>query len=397
MALASGTHVGPYEITGAIGAGGMGEVYRARDPKLGRDVAIKVLPEAFARDAERMARFQREAKVLASLSHPNIATIYGLEDSGTTRALVMELVEGPTLADRIKAGPIPVDEAIRIARQIADALEYAHERGIIHRDLKPANIKVAPDDTVKVLDFGLAKALEGDPFSIDISTSPTISRVATMQGVLLGTAAYMSPEQAKAKSVDRRADIWAFGCVLYEAIATARRAVELAPTDFFPSYVLGVVYFYRGQFDKAIEWLRKATEIDPGSPLGHSLLAHAHAAVGQRERAIEESDIALALSRRGTIVLLRRADVHAVLGEIGEAREILEEVEKKWKPDGASSLWIAVAHASLGEKDTAFEWLEKAFQERVAFLVFLKVPSYFGSLHGDPRFDDLVKRISIPD
>src|SRR5215472_15334078 len=190
MAIQPGTHVGPYEILSAIGAGGMGEVYRARDPKLGRDVAIKVLPQEFARDAERMARFQREAKVLASLSHPNIATIYGLEDSGSTRALVMELVEGPTLADRIKAGPIPVDEAVRIAKQIADALEYAHERGIIHRDLKPANVKVTNDDAVKVLDFGLAKALEGDPSSFDISTSPTISRMATMQGVLLGTAAY---------------------------------------------------------------------------------------------------------------------------------------------------------------------------------------------------------------
>jgi eukaryotic-like serine/threonine-protein kinase len=222
MALASGTHVGPYKITGAIGAGGMGEVYRARDPKLGREVAIKVLPEAFARDAERISRFQREAKVLASLSHPNIATIYGLEDSSSTCALVMELVEGPTLADRIKAGPIPVDEAVRIARQIADALEYAHERGIIHRDLKPANIKLAPGDTVKVLDFGLAKALEGDPSSIDISTSPTISRMATQAGVLFGTAAYMSPEQAKAKPVDRRADIWAFGCVVYEMLTGKR-------------------------------------------------------------------------------------------------------------------------------------------------------------------------------
>jgi eukaryotic-like serine/threonine-protein kinase len=218
MAVVPGTHVGPYEILAAIGAGGMGEVYRARDSKLGRDVAIKVLPEAFARDTERMARFQREAKVLASLDHPNIATIHGLEESDGARALVMQLVEGPTLADRIQAGPIPVDESVRIARQIADALEYAHERGIIHRDLKPANVKVTNDDAVKVLDFGLAKALEGDPSSIDISTSPTISRMATQQGVLLGTAAYMSPEQAKAKPVDRRADIWAFGCVLYEML-----------------------------------------------------------------------------------------------------------------------------------------------------------------------------------
>jgi eukaryotic-like serine/threonine-protein kinase len=223
LVLNSGTKLGPYDITGAIGKGGMGEVYRAHDSKLGRDVALKVLPEAFARDAERMARFQREAKLLASLSHPNIAAIYGFEDSGSTRALVMEMVEGPTLADRIRTGPIPTDETLRIARQIADALEYAHERGIVHRDLKPANVKVTQDDAVKVLDFGLAKAVEGDASSIDISTSPTITRMATQAGVLLGTAAYMSPEQAKGKPVDRRADIWAFGCVLYEML-TAKHA-----------------------------------------------------------------------------------------------------------------------------------------------------------------------------
>jgi serine/threonine-protein kinase len=218
MALSIGTKLGPYEILAALGAGGMGEVYRARDAKLGRDVALKVLPEAFARDGERMARFQREAKVLASLNHPNIATIHGLEDSGPTHALVMELVEGPTLADRIKQGPIPIDEVVRIAKQICEGLEYAHERGIVHRDLKPANVKVTLDDAVKVLDFGLAKAIEGDATSMDISTSPTITRMATLAGVLLGTAAYMSPEQAKAKPVDRRADIWAFGCVLYEML-----------------------------------------------------------------------------------------------------------------------------------------------------------------------------------
>jgi len=225
MAIQSGSHLGHYEIVAAIGAGGMGEVYRARDGKLGRDVALKVLPEAFARDAERMARFQREAKVLASLNHPNIAAIYGFEDSNGAHALVMELVEGPTLADRIKQGPIPIDEALRIAKQICEALEYAHERGIVHRDLKPANIKVTSDDAVKVLDFGLAKAIEGDSSSVDISSSPTMSRLATMQGVLLGTAAYMSPEQAKAKPVDRRTDIWAFGCVLYEML-TGKRAFD---------------------------------------------------------------------------------------------------------------------------------------------------------------------------
>jgi eukaryotic-like serine/threonine-protein kinase len=218
MARSPGSHVGPYEIISAIGAGGMGEVYRARDAKLGRDVAIKILPDVFAYNSERMARFQREAKVLASLSHTNIASIYGLEDSSTTHALVMELIEGLTLADRIKSGPIPISEALPIAKQMCEALEYAHEHGIVHRDLKPANVKVTNEDAVKVLDFGLAKALEGDASSIDIANSPTVSRMATQAGVLLGTGAYMSPEQAKGKAVDRRADIWAFGCVLYEML-----------------------------------------------------------------------------------------------------------------------------------------------------------------------------------
>ena len=202
-------------------------VYEAEDLNLGRHVALKVLPTAFARDAERMARFEREAKVLASLNHPNIASIYGLENSGglenSTQALVMELAAGPTLAERIRSGPLPIDEALRIAKQIAEALEYAHEHGIVHRDLKPANVKVTGDDTVKVLDFGLAKAVEGDAASADFSNSPTISRMATQAGVLLGTAAYMAPEQAKGKPVDRRADIWAFGCVLYEML-TGRMA-----------------------------------------------------------------------------------------------------------------------------------------------------------------------------
>jgi eukaryotic-like serine/threonine-protein kinase len=238
MALVTGSRLGPYEILAPIGAGGMGEVYRARDAKLGRDVALKVLPEAFARDADRMARFQREAKVLASLNHPNIASIYGLEDSGVTHALVMELVEGPTLADRIKSGPIPIDEALRIAKQITEALEYAHERGIVHRDLKPANVKVTNDDAVKVLDFGLAKAIEGDAASIDIATSPTMSRMATLAGVLLGTAAYMSPEQAKAKPVDRRADIWAFGCVLYEMLTSKMTFSGETVTDTLAAVIM---------------------------------------------------------------------------------------------------------------------------------------------------------------
>src|SRR5256885_13172389 len=214
MALPAGTRLGSYEIVGALGAGGMGEVYRARDTKLGRDVALKILPELFASDGDRLARFQREAQVLASLNHTNIAAIYGLEDSGGVRALVLELVEGPTLADRIAQGPIPLDEALPIAQQIAKALEAAHEQGIIHRDLKPANIKLRPDGTVKVLDFGLAKAL--DPVSGlrgDISNSPTITSPAMMtgQGVIIGTAAYMSPEQARGRLADKRSDVWAFG------------------------------------------------------------------------------------------------------------------------------------------------------------------------------------------
>src|ERR1700682_5928034 len=197
MALAAGTKLGSYEVLAQIGAGGMGEVYQAHDNKLGRDVAIKVLPEAFAHDPERLSRFQREAKMLASLNHPNIATIHGLEQSGGTSYLVMELVSGETLQERVKReGPVPVEEALAIAKQIAEALEAAHEKGIIHRDLKPANVKLTPEGKVKVLDFGLAKAFAGDGANDDPSNSPTLSAAATMQGVILGTAAYMSPEQA---------------------------------------------------------------------------------------------------------------------------------------------------------------------------------------------------------
>jgi serine/threonine-protein kinase len=233
MTLQPGIRLGPYEVLSALGAGGMGEVYRARDTRLGREVAIKVLPEAFAADAERVARFQREAQVLASLNHSNIAAIYGLEDGPAeagphARALVLELVEGPTLADRIAQRPLPLDEALPIAKQIAEALEAAHEHGIVHRDLKPANIKLRADGTVKVLDFGLAKLT--DPAhapASDLSLSPTITSPAMMTGVgmILGTAAYMAPEQAKGRPADKRSDVWAFGCVLYEML-TGKRAFD---------------------------------------------------------------------------------------------------------------------------------------------------------------------------
>ena len=217
--------IGPYRVLGKLGAGGMGEVYRARDVKLNRDVAIKVLPDLFSADPDRLARFRREAQVLASLNHPNIGHIYGLEDSSGAHALVLELIEGPTLADRIAQGPIPLDEAIPIARQIADALECAHEQGIVHRDLKPANIKLRPDGTVKVLDFGLAKALDPTASSPDAMNSPTLTARGTQLGIIVGTAAYMAPEQARGRAVDRRADIWAFGVVLYEMLS-GKRAFE---------------------------------------------------------------------------------------------------------------------------------------------------------------------------
>jgi Tol biopolymer transport system component len=207
-----------YEITSQLGKGGMGEVFRAKDQKLGRDVAIKVLPEEFAKDADRVARFQREAKLLASLNHPNIAAIHGLEEADGINFLVLELVEGETLADQIKKGPIPIEEALKSALQIAEALEAAHEKGVIHRDLKPSNIKVTPEGKVKVLDFGLAKAYAGDREEVNLSNSPTLSDAATQQGVILGTAAYMSPEQARGEAVDKKADIWAFGVVLFEML-----------------------------------------------------------------------------------------------------------------------------------------------------------------------------------
>ena len=243
MALAAGVRLGPYEIHSAIGAGGMGEVWKARDTTLGRDVALKILPDHLALDLDRLARFKREAQILASLNHPNIGAIHGFQEAdgvqpssqgsgepgrspqGVVRALVLELVEGPTLADRIAQGPIPIDEALPIARQIAEALEAAHEQGIIHRDLKPANIKLRPDGAVKVLDFGLAKAI--DPavavVSPDPSVSPTITiAAATHVGVILGTAAYMSPEQARGRPTDRRSDVWAFGCLLFEMLSGTR-------------------------------------------------------------------------------------------------------------------------------------------------------------------------------
>jgi Tol biopolymer transport system component len=240
--LVSGSRVGVFEVTGLLGEGGMGKVYRARDTRLNRDVALKLLPDAFAADPDRLARFTREAQTLAALNHPHIAQIHGLEETGGVRALVMELVEGEDLAERLARGPLPLDEALPIARQIAEALEAAHEQGIIHRDLKPANIKVKPDGTVKVLDFGLAKAVDPGagsraPGSVEAMNSPTLSVHATQAGVILGTAAYMSPEQARGRATDKRSDVWAFGCVLFEMLSGTRAFDGEDATEIIASVV----------------------------------------------------------------------------------------------------------------------------------------------------------------
>jgi serine/threonine-protein kinase len=261
MALAPGDRVGAYEVVAPLGAGGMGEVYRARDHKLGRDVALKVLPDTFAADADRMARFEREAKVLAALNHPNIAAIYGLED----RALVLELVEGENLA-----GPLPVETAVRYALQIASALEAAHEKGIVHRDLKPGNIKVTPAGTVKVLDFGLASVGQAGSAGSNSTQSPTLTLAATQSGVILGTAAYMPPEQARGKVVDKRADIWAFGCVLYEMLVGKQTFGGESVVDILGAVVRAEPEWSRLPADtpeNVRRVLRRCLEKDPASRL----------------------------------------------------------------------------------------------------------------------------------
>ena len=279
MALNVGSRLGHYEVTALIGEGGMGQVYQATDTKLNRQVALKILPEAFATDPDRLARFQREAQVLASLNHPNIAAIHGLEESEDTRASVLELVEGPTLADRIAIGPIPLDEALPIAKQIAEALEAAHEAGVIHRDLKPANIKVKDDGTVKVLDFGLAKALDTTPDG-DPSLSPTLTAAATQMGVIMGTAAYMSPEQARGKPVDKRSDIWAFGVVLLEML-TGRKVFEGEDVSMTLSSVL----------QREPEWNRLPSAMSPSL----SVFLHRCLEKDPKQRVHDVADVRLAM------------------------------------------------------------------------------------------------------
>ncbi len=255
--MSIGQRFGAYQLQAFLGAGGMGEVYQARDSKLGRDVAIKILPRAFTSDADRRARFEREARLLATLNHPHIGAIYGVEDADGMRGLVLELVEGETLAERIKREPLPVSEALGFARQIAAALDAAHEKGIVHRDLKPANIKITPDGVVKVLDFGLAKAVTGDNVTMrDLSHSPTLTFSGTNEGIILGTAPYMSPEQARGKPVDKRADVWAFGCVLYEML-TGRAAFSGETVSDTIAAVLG----------REVDWSAIPPQVPPATAL----------------------------------------------------------------------------------------------------------------------------------
>ena len=269
MTLTPGSRLGTYEILGPLGAGGMGEVYRARDRKLGREVAIKVLPEEFARDASRVARFEREARMLAAVNHPSIAAIYGAEEDGSARYIVMELVEGDTLADLLIGGPLPVAESLRLSVQILEALEVAHEKGVIHRDLKPANIKITPENKVKILDFGLAKAMDL-PYAGDISRTPTAVMDQSRAGDILGTPGFMSPEQARGKDTDRRTDIWAFGCLLYEML-TGRRAFR---GESLPDVIVAILErepdwnaLPARVPERVRELLRRCLEKDPGHRL----------------------------------------------------------------------------------------------------------------------------------
>ncbi|MBI5169118.1 MAG: protein kinase [Candidatus Eisenbacteria bacterium] len=272
MALTAGDKLGPYEIVAPLGAGGMGEVYRARDTRLHREVALKVLPTAFAQDPERIARFEREAKLLASLNHPHIGALYGLEESEGRRVLVLELVAGESLAERLRRGPMPLDEALPIACQIASALEAAHESGVVHRDLKPGNVMLRPDGTIKVLDFGLAKGGAGDPKSSDpqLSASPTMTYAATQAGVILGTAAYMSPEQARGRAVDRRSDIWSFGCVLLELLTGRPAFAGETVSDTLASILKSEpdwITLPAGTPRRVSELLRRCLRKDPASRL----------------------------------------------------------------------------------------------------------------------------------
>jgi hypothetical protein len=363
VALASGSRLGPYDILAPLGAGGMGEVYRARDTKLGRDVALKVLPDSLAHDPERLARFEREAHLLAALNHPSIAHIHGFEDSTSTPALVMELVDGPTLADRIAQGPIPLDEALPIAKQIAEALEAAHEQGVIHRDLKPANIKVRADGTVKVLDFGLAKAFDPTASSgAGATMSPTLSIHATQGGIILGTAAYMAPEQARGKSVDKRADIWAFGCVLFEML-TGKRAFDGEDVSETLAAVL----------TRDVDWKALPTDVPP------------------RLRALLRDCLVRDPKQRLRDIGDARRVLDQIIAGAPEPAAVIASAQSQTRPSGARALpWGVAAIALAAAAALAFVHFREAppTQQRVRFQISAPEKSPIGlfALSPDGRY-----------
>jgi serine/threonine-protein kinase len=361
MPLATGSKFGVYSILGPLGSGGMGEVYRALDTRLGREVAVKTLPEEFSRDPERLARFEREARTLAALNHPSIAAIYGLEESEDARFIVMELVPGETLSEKLSHGPLPLDEALKVARQIADALETAHERGIIHRDLKPANIKVTPEGRVKVLDLGLAKVLDAKATGSEpgLSLSPTLVTDGTQPGVILGTAEFMSPEQARGKPVDKRTDIWSFGCVLYElltgrrifggetasdvlaAILTAEPRWDLLPREIparirdllrrslqkDPSHRLRDVGDARIEIDQALDALR-------GSPIPVEPPAPRPRASGKRLAAIGAAAVAAVVAALAVVWIVRRPSAPPAPHSATRFLAVLPFKDLSGQPDG---------------------------------------------------------------
>jgi serine/threonine protein kinase/dipeptidyl aminopeptidase/acylaminoacyl peptidase len=338
-----GSKLAHYEITGHLGSGGMGEVYQATDSKLCRAVAIKILPEAFAHDNDRLARFEREARVLASLNHPNIATIYGLEEFGTRKFLTMELVPGETLADHIQRGPIPLDEALGIAKQIAEALEAAHALGVVHRDLKPSNVKITPDGKVKVLDFGLAKLSDQRASAPSLESSPTLMPEATLAGAIMGTAAYMSPEQARGKEVDKRADIWAFGVVLYEML-TGQRLFKGETVSNTLAAVLKEEPAWNRVPEKAQRLLRCCLERDPRRRLRD---------IGDAWRFLEEPTLPITHRHQswlgwGLASIFAIIAIIAVSGWFLESRHQTPTVERSYRlsvlpPEGASFAFSALS------------------------------------------------------
>ena len=338
MTFAPGTRLGPYEILAPLGEGGMGEVYRARDTRLGRDVAIKVLPEGFAEDPERQARFEREAKLLASLNHPNVATLHALEDVGGTHFLAMELVEGEGLDERIARGAMPIEEALPIALQVAEALEAAHERGIVHRDLKPGNVRVRADGAVKVLDFGLAKAWEEPGANSDPALSPTITGHHTRAGVILGTAAYMSPEQARGKPVDKRADIWAFGCLLYEMLTGKRLFIGETISDTLAAVLRQDVDWAALPAGVPQALLARCLERDPKRRLrdiGEARVAIEEELAGRKDKA-PRSAVDFASDRQAS------SKVAAMSGPP------VDLTRRGWRPWLVRSVALAIVGASLG-------------------------------------------------